>query len=72
MCGFFSQIPDPVIEQFEPTRAVLWKKWRGTILEDIWGATMVNMGVALIVCIAFRHLEAGYPNVSEQLFKVNT
>ncbi|CAN0483963.1 unnamed protein product, partial [Ectocarpus sp. 12 AP-2014] len=29
-----SEIPDPVIEQFVPTRTVLWRKWKGTMLED--------------------------------------
>ncbi|CAN0394343.1 unnamed protein product, partial [Scytosiphon promiscuus] len=48
------KVPGPVIEQFVPTRAVLWSKWRGTMLEDTWGATVLNMGAACLVCIACR------------------
>ncbi|CAM9989073.1 unnamed protein product [Ectocarpus sp. 12 AP-2014] len=66
-----SEIPDPVIEQFVPTRAVLWRKWKGTMLEDTWEATVLNMGVALVVCLAYQRLQVSYPRLSEQLFKID-
>ncbi|CAM9977932.1 unnamed protein product, partial [Ectocarpus fasciculatus] len=62
---------DPVIEQFVPTRAVLWRKWRGTMLEDTWEATVLNMGVALVVCLAYQRLQVSCPRLSEQLFKID-
>lgn len=69
--GYCPQVPDPVIEQFEPTRGVLWRRWRGTMLEDTWGATLINMAVALMVCIVFRRLESTNTNLSEQLVKID-
>ncbi|CAM9708322.1 unnamed protein product, partial [Ectocarpus sp. 8 AP-2014] len=65
------EIPDPVIEQFVPTRAVLWRKWKGTMLEDTWEATVLNMGVALVVCVAYQGLQVSCPRLSEQLFKID-
>eukprot|EP00903_Cladosiphon_okamuranus_P015493 g14304.t1 len=65
------EIPDPVIEQFVPTRAVLWKQWRGTILEETWPATLLNMTVALVVCVACQRLQVSFPRLAEQLHKID-
>ncbi|CAN0205039.1 unnamed protein product, partial [Pylaiella littoralis] len=65
------EIPDPVIEQFVPTRAVLWRRWRGTMLEDTWGATLLNMGAALVVCVACQRLQVFFPRLSEQLLEID-
>eukprot|EP00752_Nemacystus_decipiens_P011714 g10395.t1 len=65
-----AEVPDPVIEQFVPTRAVLWRQWRGTILEETWPATLLNMGVALGVCMTCQRLQAFFPRLSEQLHKI--
>lgn len=42
------------------------------MLEDTWGATLINMAVALMVCIVFRRLESTNTNLSEQLVKIDT
>lgn len=54
-----------------PTRAVLWRQWRGTILEETWPATLLNMGVALVVCVACQRLQVSFPRLSEQLHKID-
>lgn len=41
------------------------------MLEDTWGATLINMGVALIVCVVFKRLESTNPKLSDQLVKID-
>jgi len=41
------------------------------MLEDTWGATVLNMVVALVVCVACQRLQVSYPRLSEQLFKID-
>lgn len=42
------------------------------MLEDTWGATLINMGVALVVCIVFQRLQVSHPHLSGQLVKIDT
>lgn len=41
------------------------------MLEDTWGATLLNMGAALVVCVACQRLQVFFPRLSEQLLKID-
>eukprot|EP00534_Pseudo-nitzschia_fraudulenta_P012756 CAMPEP_0201204256 /NCGR_PEP_ID=MMETSP0851-20130426/168487_1 /ASSEMBLY_ACC=CAM_ASM_000631 /TAXON_ID=183588 /ORGANISM="Pseudo-nitzschia fraudulenta, Strain WWA7" /LENGTH=604 /DNA_ID=CAMNT_0047492325 /DNA_START=89 /DNA_END=1900 /DNA_ORIENTATION=+ len=54
--GAKSRYDGKIIEQFQPSRAWLWRRWRGTIMQHAWKACLVNMGVSLAFLITLRVL----------------
>lgn len=44
----------PIMLQFEPSGAKIWRRWRGTIFSETWRNTIRNMLFASAVGVYFR------------------
>ena len=52
--GVKTKYDGEVLQQFKPSRAWLWTRWSGTIMQHAWKSAVGNMSISLFLMISIR------------------
>lgn len=53
----------PIMMQFDPSRVLIWKRWKGTVFSEVWRQCLRNMAFACVILLIAQLV----PNLKDSL-----
>jgi predicted membrane chloride channel (bestrophin family) len=53
----------PIMMQFDPSRVLIWKRWKGTVFSEVWRQCLRNMAIACVILLIAQLV----PNLKDSL-----